>query len=425
MTGPTDAISKARPDTGEAGGSRQALVNAEVPFAFDELFFSRTDERGIIGSGNSVFCRISQYAWSELLERPHKVIRHPDMPKAVFHLLWETIRAGRPIGAYVKNRAKDGRYYWVYALVTPIDGGYLSVRIRPSSRLLQVVEREYRDLVALEREKRLPPAQSAEMLLARLQELGFRNYDVFMASALSAEISARNEALGRPVDQEIERFDRLTEQALSLIAKSDEIFEAYLSNEHVPLNLKIHAGQLGELGAPISVISTNYSAISEEIRVGMDDFVGAANRVFDTIVNGQSLVATARIQTEMLSFSRKERESGDMGEPSVSDADLALLDAQQASYRAQARQGLVDIAREADRFRSACLEMRRLEVGLEVTRIMGKIECAHLDTTIKELDGLIKNLASFQAKLAVSLQDIEQQNRKMLHSIDRMLSTTP
>ena len=127
----------------------------EVPFSLAELFFSRTDERGIILAGNSIFQRISMYAWEELLKKPHNIIRHPHMPKAVFWLLWETIKKGEPIGAYVKNRAKDGRYYWVFAIVTPIEGGYLSVRLKPSSAFLQVVEQEYKTLVDLENNAKL------------------------------------------------------------------------------------------------------------------------------------------------------------------------------------------------------------------------------------------------------------------------------
>lgn len=97
-----------------------AIVDVEVPFTFEELFFSRTNWRGVILAGNSVFQRVSLYSWDELIQKPHNVIRHPDMPKGVFWLLWDTIKKGEPVGAYVKNRAKDGRYYWVFAIVTPI-----------------------------------------------------------------------------------------------------------------------------------------------------------------------------------------------------------------------------------------------------------------------------------------------------------------
>src|SRR5208337_645098 len=95
--------------------------DGEVPYSFEELFFSRTNEKGHILSGNKTFQTISMYSWGELLNRPHNIIRHRDMPRGVFWLLWDTIKKGKPIAAYVKNRAKDGRYYWVLAIVTPIE----------------------------------------------------------------------------------------------------------------------------------------------------------------------------------------------------------------------------------------------------------------------------------------------------------------
>ena len=131
-------------------------VDEEVPFIFDELFFSRTDGRGVILAGNSVFQRVSHYSWNELIKKPHNVIRHPDMPKGVFWLLWDTIKRGDPVGAYVKNRAKDGRYYWVFAIITPVEGGYLSVRLKPSSDLFAVVAQEYKSLLAIVSDNKSP-----------------------------------------------------------------------------------------------------------------------------------------------------------------------------------------------------------------------------------------------------------------------------
>ncbi len=81
----------------------------EVPFELKDLFFSRTDERGVIIHGNGVFRKISGYMWEELKGAPHKLVRHPDMPKGVFQLYWDKLKAGDYVAAYVKNKSKDGR----------------------------------------------------------------------------------------------------------------------------------------------------------------------------------------------------------------------------------------------------------------------------------------------------------------------------
>lgn len=91
----------------------------EVPFCEPDLIVSKTDLKGRLTYVNQVFCRIAGYTEAELLGQPHSIIRHPDMPRAVFKLLWDTLSAGREIFAYVKNMAKSGDYYWVLAHVTP------------------------------------------------------------------------------------------------------------------------------------------------------------------------------------------------------------------------------------------------------------------------------------------------------------------
>lgn len=88
-------------------------------FGRDEIIVSKTDPRGRITYANQVFLHIAGYAEHEVLGRPHSLVRHPDMPRSVFKLLWDTIEAGREIFAYVKNMAKNGDHYWVFAHVTP------------------------------------------------------------------------------------------------------------------------------------------------------------------------------------------------------------------------------------------------------------------------------------------------------------------
>jgi PAS domain S-box-containing protein len=94
-------------------------TNVEVFFNGDDIIVSKTDLKGRITYANRTFCNISGYAEHELLGQPHSLIRHPDMPRAVFKLLWDTILDGREIFAYVKNMAKSGDFYWVFAHVTP------------------------------------------------------------------------------------------------------------------------------------------------------------------------------------------------------------------------------------------------------------------------------------------------------------------
>lgn len=175
----------------------------------DELFFSTTDRSGRIRSGNSVFVRISQYSLEELTGAPHNIVRHPEMPAGVFALMWDRLLANRPVGAYVQNMAKDGSKYWVFATVTPLGDGFLSVRMAPQAHLFEVVKRVYQYVANTEREaarngmaRRDVARLGQEQLEHLLNELGFPEHDDFLTEALTAEVAARgrlaSETFARP-----------------------------------------------------------------------------------------------------------------------------------------------------------------------------------------------------------------------------------
>lgn len=128
-------------------------VNEEYVLPDGEVIITHTDPTSRITYANQGFLRSSGYSLEEVLGKPQNLIRHPDMPREVFADLWATIRSGKPWTGLVKNRRKDGRYYWVRANVTPIiqSGrivGYMSVRVKPTREEIQRAEALYRDIRA-------------------------------------------------------------------------------------------------------------------------------------------------------------------------------------------------------------------------------------------------------------------------------------
>lgn len=168
-----------------------APTHRECTFADDEIIVSKTDRNGRITYANDVFLRVSAYREREVIGQPHSLIRHPDMPRCVFKLLWETIASGREIFAYVVNLAKTGDHYWVLAHVTPTFGrggeiiGYHSNRRTPDRVFLeQTIEPLYRDLLA---EERRHPAKAEQIarssaLLASTLEKAKTTYEELMFS---------------------------------------------------------------------------------------------------------------------------------------------------------------------------------------------------------------------------------------------------
>lgn len=131
--------------------NNQPVVDREQALAADDLIVSRTDLDGRITYVNDTFVRISGFEREELIGSPQNIVRHPDMPAAAFADLWSTIRQGLPWTGMVKNRCKDGGFYWVRAQVSPITRGgrvtgYLSVRSRPTSQAIEHARSLYREL---------------------------------------------------------------------------------------------------------------------------------------------------------------------------------------------------------------------------------------------------------------------------------------
>lgn len=160
----------------------------EVFFHDDDLIVSKTDVNGKIVYVNDIFINVSGYAEAELINRPHSLIRHPDMPRAIFKLLWDTIQNGQEIFAYVMNMCKSGDHYWVFAHVTPtFDSnnritGFHSNRRTPSRKGLASIMELYQKLVEEEkkhRDGRKGLAASTQLLLNHLEECE-SNYEEFI-----------------------------------------------------------------------------------------------------------------------------------------------------------------------------------------------------------------------------------------------------
>ncbi len=153
----------------------------------NDFIVSKTDLKGRISYANKIFIEFSGYSQDELLNTQHNVIRHPDMPRAVFNLLWKTLESGQEFNGYVKNMSKDGGFYWVFANVTPsYDNnnkliGYYSVRRKPSAQAVSVIEPIYNEMLAAEKNAGAKNAVDAatQLLLDKLQGV---DYDQFALS---------------------------------------------------------------------------------------------------------------------------------------------------------------------------------------------------------------------------------------------------
>ena len=127
------------------------MSSQELKLSLDSFLLSETDEKGIIRFANDEFCKFAGYTLEELIGKPHNLVRHSDMPKAAFEDLWKTVQSGKPWKGFVKNKTKQGNFYWVFATVFPFqscDGskGYISCRRMASQEEINKYENIYKSM---------------------------------------------------------------------------------------------------------------------------------------------------------------------------------------------------------------------------------------------------------------------------------------
>jgi len=160
----------------------------EISLTEQDFIVSKTDIKGHITYANRIFMKISGYPEPELLGVQHNILRHPDMPRCIFKLLWDYIQAGKECFAYTKNLCKNGDHYWVLANVTPDRDskgniiGYFSVRRRPRDDAIQTIEEIYGHLQEEEQKAGARDAieASSALLHQTISEKGFSGYETFV-----------------------------------------------------------------------------------------------------------------------------------------------------------------------------------------------------------------------------------------------------
>ncbi len=442
-----------------------AILDFEKEFPVDQLFFSTTDPQGVILHGNQLFVDISEYSEEELVGAPHSLIRHPDMPRAVFQLLWDTIKAGKTIAAYVKNRAKTGKYYWVLALVMPCRDGYLSIRLKPTSGLFAHVRKLYGQLLHLERTIEVEPKQRKAAIAASTAELGkqllahgFRSYEDFMLHALATEMDSRyqqmeDKSMYQPppasktdrygslyqhcaeLDQKLrlayQRIEEFKKTNIALMEKSISILSMAESIRTLSLNATIAASKLGSKGATLQVVSESLGTVSDDSQEAtralasrMEEVVGILDHlIFD--------LAATKLQSEVsLQFVQEIMNYGEQGLDPLLDRSLETL-FQQTTQRMEtvflhlknAESGMSELrvrvhrlARNNKTLRFVQFAGEKESIGwpdMEAFAEVFKLVRQQIDSTKMECDHLAQSIAA-------SFRDAKQLSESRVHFLPHL-----
>lgn len=159
-------------------------TNHEIKLDSKRYIVSKTDAKGFIEYGNDYFVEISGYSEAELIGKPHSIVRHPDMPKIVFKMMWDRINRGQNIMAVVKNLAKDGSYYWVVTefepKFDPISNEIIShtaFRKAAPQKAIDTMEPIYQKLIEIEKDGGM---EASEKYLRGFLEENHTTYDEFV-----------------------------------------------------------------------------------------------------------------------------------------------------------------------------------------------------------------------------------------------------
>lgn len=399
------------------------VVPRDVPrdFRANEMFFSTTDPRGVITSGNEAFVRISGYSAEQLVGRAHNIIRHPDMPRAAFQLVWDYLKRGQRPAALVKNLARDGCYYWVVALIAPSREGYLSIRFKPTSPLVGVVADVYARMVA-EEERLLANGESVDaamaastrILLEAVNSHGFPDYDAFMRTLLCDELKSRDAVLQRsgesilaPLPAERQRgstgsllraLHRRGEAAYALLSRLylrlDEFVELQRSLEGkasfvdnltrelrlAAMNASLASARAGSQAASLGVVSQYMGNASTSVAGA----VGSLNRDIRNVSDRLRAVifnlAAGRLQIEMiLGFLHELISAG--SELSEHQSAAHAIRTLQHGFRFsldQASQALQELRTHTREMNPTARNLSRFMLELQVAQLFGAVETTRL-----------------------------------------------
>lgn len=413
------------------------LVDSSRAFDVSELFFSTTDRKGIITGCNDVFVRVSGYKAEDLLGEPHNIVRHPHMPQCVFKLLWDYLLAGKAIGAYVKNLASTGEYYWVFALATPTKDGFLSIRLKPTTEILSVIETLYGSL--LQRERFYAPdwkkgMQEAGVLLnEELRRLGFSSYDHFMNHALREEMIGRQTQLqvatrepsqpqgrsniGNSLVSPADKLASLSSVVSlgELLAQQGELLSEVVVNLHrLALNSSIRAAHIGDLGRALGIVGEEVARVSGQI----DDEVSTITRereAVSTALGRTSFdISLAALQSEMAncfvsdagSMSLSEQEQvARFGRPLKELGEVLLACAEDAVSRS--RETTIGLGVKLNEFEYVLESLAKVLVTIQFAYVTGKSEAARVPGG-EAFSVLLDDLVSLSKSAKSGLESLAQ-----------------
>jgi aerotaxis receptor len=380
------------------------VTSDEYEFPADNMLVSTTDTRGHITHCNEAFALVSGYSYDELVGQPHNMIRHPDMPPEAYKDMWQTIGRGRAWTGIVKNRRKDGSFYWVEANVTPIlhngkPRGYMSVRTKPTRQQIQAAEQLYAR-IRTEREAGNPSFElhaGAVRLLGwrglpgKLERISFTQRYMLVLGGMVAigllPVVFGMEGLGGRALQVALQLAGATimvlwfKQHVSDVIHEAEQFAGDISGCNLSTNINVdRSGPLGSLSRSLRQIQINLRAVIGDVKSEINGFSQTAAEI---AAGSQDL--SARTESQASSLEQTAASMEELSSTVLQTADTARQVAQQGEKSSTVA------TRGGQAVHQVGLAMENISASSKkVQEIIGVIESIAFQTNILALNAAVE-----------------------------------
>lgn len=388
------------------------ITQVERPFPKGRYIVSKTDLKGCTTFVNDTFIELSGFSHEELIGKNHNVVRHPEMPPQAFADLWVTIKAGRPWRGIVKNRCKNGDYYWVDALVVPVrknneTTGYMSVRTGPTRQQVEQAEALYQKLNA--GTGALPRSPVWQRVTLRVKLLALSAY-LMLSQAASSAVHHFGDAFGLSMSlaEHVQDFlggsaivagvvlvalqTRMLDIVERIVARLDHIAQGNLTDE-IPLH---RLDELGRLNDALVTMQTHLKTMMAEIAEAADVVLTSSNalgmRVDETHQASEiQSEAVSRIATAMEEINasiagvaqgaEQAAEAVDGSRERLKNAAGSMLESQHASARvvdavAQAGSTMSELSRSIHAIGAVTQTIREVADQTNLLALNAAIEAA-------------------------------------------------
>lgn len=386
----------------------------------NDILVSRTDGKGMIVAANDVFQSVSGYPWEKLHNAPFSILRHEDMPRGLFWLLWRFLQDGKPVAAFFKNKTQSGEHFWVFSMTVPLPTGYMSVCLKPNEPLLGAIEKLYCELIKIECDGQVTPEQCAGIFLDKLKAIGYEDYSAFMSAAVASQTIARTKTLNKDVNAVVAGIQRSMENWQIVKAEMLNTISSFKIFEKLPVNMRIQAARLGTDGIPLSVIASNFGKMTGSIEAMANEFLSEGRALEMILQDCQFKAGMISVQAEAIESFKDVKADSDGFERLE---EIEHLQYQSRLYQSAAYQQLKCVADKSAEFSDIFSSVETFHSGISVTRVMADIEIGQVQTlAASSLSAIVQELEGFQDRESRRLQVMRQSLNRIRMDVRRALT---